>query len=58
MITAAEVAGVASDTGFRAEIVEKVLRLRGILRRLDRHEITQGTCAHVGRHPLTHQVSA
>ena len=43
MITAAEVAGVASDTGFRAEIVEKVLRLRGILRRLDRHEITQGT---------------
>ena len=43
MITASDVARVASDTGFRADIVEKVLRLHGILGRLDQHEITHGT---------------
>ena len=43
MITASDVARVASDTGFRADIVEKVLRLHGVLSRLDQHEITHGT---------------
>jgi hypothetical protein len=43
MITAADVARVASATGFRPDVVEKVLRLHGILGRLDQHEITQGT---------------
>ena len=43
MITAGDVAHVASATGFRADIVEKVLRLHGILRRLDEHELTHGT---------------
>ena len=42
MITARDVARVASETGFRSEVVEKVLRLHGILDRLDRHEITRG----------------
>jgi len=41
--TASDVARVASETGFRADVVEKVLRLHGILGRLDQHEITQGT---------------
>lgn len=43
MITGGEVARVAAETGFRAEMVEKVLRLCGILDRLDRHELTRGT---------------
>jgi hypothetical protein len=42
MITAGDVAGVATQTGFRPEVVEKVLRLHGILDRLDRHEVTRG----------------
>ncbi len=42
MITSGDVARVAAETGFRPEIVEKVLRLRGILVRLDRHELTRG----------------
>ena len=42
MITARDVARVAAETGFRPEVVEKVLRLHGILDRLDRHEITRG----------------
>lgn len=43
MITGGEVARVAAETGFRSEMVEKVLRLCGILDRLDRHELTKGT---------------
>lgn len=43
MITARHVAHVAAETGFRSEVVEKVLRLHGILDRLDRHEVTRGT---------------
>ena len=43
MITARDVARVAAETGFRSEVVEKVLRLHGILDRLDRHEVTRGT---------------
>lgn len=43
MITAKDVAHVAVETGFRSEVVEKVLRLHGILDRLDQHEITRGT---------------
>jgi len=42
MITAGDVVRVAAETGFRSEVVEKVLRLHGILDRLDRHEITRG----------------
>jgi len=42
MITAGQVAGIASETGFRIDVVEKVLRLQGILDRLDRHELTRG----------------
>ncbi len=42
MITGANVARVAAETDFRPEMVEKVLRLRGILDRLDRHELTRG----------------
>jgi predicted nucleotidyltransferase component of viral defense system len=42
MITAGDVAGVAAQTGFRPEVVEKVLRLHGILERLDGHEVTRG----------------
>ncbi len=42
MITPGDVARVAAETGFRADIVEKVLRLHGILVRLDQHEITHG----------------
>jgi len=42
VITAGEVEQLARDTGFRASVVEKVLRLHGILERLDRHETTNG----------------
>lgn len=42
MITRSEVARVAGETGFRSEVVEKVLRLHGILDCLDRHEVTHG----------------
>jgi nucleotidyltransferase AbiEii toxin of type IV toxin-antitoxin system len=42
MITGGEVARVAAETGFRPEVVEKALRLCGILDRLDRHPLTQG----------------
>lgn len=41
MITGGEVGHVAAETGFRPEMVEKALRLCGILDRLDRHELTQ-----------------
>ena len=41
MITASSVANVAEETGFRPEVVEKVLRLSGILARLDRHEVAR-----------------
>ena len=43
MITSSIVGRVASETGFRADVIEKVLRLQGILSRLDQHEITHGT---------------
>lgn len=43
MITGKDIARVAAETGFRSEVVEKALRLHGILDRLDRHEITHGT---------------
>lgn len=42
MITSRAVAGTAEATGFRPEVVEKVLRLQGILERLGRHEATRG----------------
>jgi hypothetical protein len=42
MITARDVARVAATTGFRSEVVEKALRLHGIMVRLDHHEITRG----------------
>lgn len=42
MITARELAHMASEIGFRSDIVEKVLHLTGILDRLGRHEVTQG----------------
>lgn len=42
MITSAEVVRVAAETSFRPEVVEKVLRLCGILNRLDDHPITGG----------------
>ena len=41
MITSADVARVAIETGFRSDMVEKVLRLHGILDRLDNHEATR-----------------
>jgi hypothetical protein len=41
VITASEVERVARETGFRASVVEKVLRLHGILERLNRHETTR-----------------
>ena len=41
MITTGGVAHVAEETGFRPEVVEKVLRLSGILARLDRHEVAR-----------------
>ncbi len=37
MITSRTVLETAAETGFRSEVVEKVLRLRGILNRLDGH---------------------
>lgn len=43
MMTSREVARVADETGFRPDVVEKVLRLHGILRRLASHPMTQGT---------------
>jgi hypothetical protein len=43
MITSREVARISAETGFRSEILEKVLRLAGILDRLDRHEVTSGS---------------
>ncbi|MDP2956003.1 MAG: nucleotidyl transferase AbiEii/AbiGii toxin family protein [Longimicrobiales bacterium] len=42
MITGEDVSRVAGLAGFRPEVVEKVLRLHGILDRLDRHEMTSG----------------
>jgi hypothetical protein len=42
VIIAREVARLAAETGFRSDVVEKVLRLHGILDRLDRHEATRG----------------
>lgn len=45
MITGREVSRIAAETGFRPEVVEKVLRLQGILDRLGRHELTTGTWA-------------
>ena len=43
MTTAADVERVARATSFRTDVVEKVLRLHGILARLDAHETTKGT---------------
>jgi predicted nucleotidyltransferase component of viral defense system len=42
MITRRRVEQVAAETGFRADAVEKVLRLCAILERLDRHPTTRG----------------
>ncbi len=42
MITAREVTAIARETGFRLEIVEKVLRLVGILDRIDCHDQLAG----------------
>jgi|GEM_PF-4984103 len=42
MITSQAVLDTAGDTGFRPDVVEKVLRLRGILDRLDGHPNTRG----------------
>ncbi len=42
MITRRRVEEVAAKTGFRSDSVEKVVRLCGILRRLDRHPSTLG----------------
>ena len=42
MITSRDVNEAAGASGFRPDVVEKVLRLRGILERLDRHPITRG----------------
>ncbi len=41
MITARDVTHLAAETGFRSELVEKVLRLHGILGRPAQHEITR-----------------
>jgi hypothetical protein len=41
VITVRDVERLAEETGFRPEIVEKVLRLHGILERLDNHESTR-----------------
>lgn len=41
MITRKSVLDLAGQTGFRSEVVEKVLRLQGILARLDRHPATR-----------------
>ncbi len=42
MITSRDVARAADASGFRPDAVEKVLRLCGILERLDQHPFTQG----------------
>jgi predicted nucleotidyltransferase component of viral defense system len=42
MITSRDVYEVAKTSGFRPDVVEKVLRLRDILSRLDRHPVTSG----------------
>ncbi len=42
MITRKDVEGTAADTGFSPDVVEKVLRLHGILERLARHELARG----------------
>lgn len=42
MITSRTVLETAAETGFRSEVVEKVLRLRGILNRLDGHPSSRG----------------
>ncbi len=42
MITRSRLESVAKESGFRPVIVEKVLRLRNILWRLDRHPTTEG----------------
>ena len=41
MITTREVESVAAETGFRPDMVERVLRLHGILRRLQGHPMTR-----------------
>lgn len=41
MMTRREVERIAGETGFRPEAVEKVLRLLGILERIDRHPATK-----------------
>ena len=43
MITSRYVEEVARAGGFRPDVVEKVLRLRNILERLDRHPVTSGS---------------
>lgn len=43
MITRSRLETVAKESGFRPVAVEKVMRLCGILRRLDSHPITEGT---------------
>ena len=42
MITSRDVTEAARASGFRSDVVEKVLRLCGMLARLDRHPITRG----------------
>ncbi|MEE8117792.1 MAG: nucleotidyl transferase AbiEii/AbiGii toxin family protein [Gemmatimonadales bacterium] len=42
MITSRAVLETAAETGFRPDVVEKVLRLRGILDRLDKHPSSRG----------------
>ena len=42
MSTRSEVEQIAAEHGFSVAVVEKVLRLLGILGRLDRHEVTTG----------------
>ena len=42
MITLRQVEAVATQTGFRADMVEKVLRLHDVLRRLTEHPMTEG----------------
>jgi predicted nucleotidyltransferase component of viral defense system len=42
VITSREITRIAETSGFRPESVEKVLRLCGILERLDRHPTTRG----------------
>lgn len=43
MMTRSRLESVAMESGFRPVVVEKVLRLCGILRRLDSHPTTKGT---------------